>query len=169
MIWATAGGVTIGLCLLAWVLVEWFPGRKTLLSKPLESVAELIPFLSGGAYGTLAILTVGGFIGWVFDTALWIANWLGDAALWLGVGASAGVSSRGQYLPLTSLGSCAVAILTVGVVAVIVKRKCGPDVKKGVWCGMCLGTSAGVAGLAAVPLAQAANWLGATVYGAVGS
>ena len=33
------------------------------------------------------------------------------------------------------------------------------------WCGICLGMSAGVAGFAAVPLAQAANWLGAQVYG----
>jgi hypothetical protein len=30
-----------------------------------------------------------------------------------------------------------------------------------------MGTSAGVAGLAAVPLAQGANWLGDTVYGAI--
>lgn len=167
MIWATAGGVTIGLGILAWFLIDWFPGKKKLLGDPLEAAAALVPFVFGWAYGALAILTVGGLIGWAFDTALWIANWLGDAALYLGVGASAGVSSRGNYLPLTSLGSCAVLLLSVIVVAVIKKRKCGPDVKKGMLCGMCLGTSAGVAGLAAVPLAQAANWLGATVYGAV--
>lgn len=168
MIWATAGGVTIGLGILAWFLIDWWPkDEKKFMDSPLELVAQLIPFLFGWAYGALAILTVGGLIGWAFDTALWIANWLGDAALYLGVGASAGVSSRGNYLPLTSLGSCAVLLLSVIVVAVIKKRKCGPDVKKGMFCGMCLGTSAGVAGLAAVPLAQAANWLGATVYGAV--
>lgn len=167
MIWATVGGVTIGLCILGYMLIEWWPGKKKLMADPLESAAALIPFVFGWAYGALAILTVGGLIGWAFDTALWIANWLGDAALYLGVGASAGVNSRGSYLPLTSLGSCAVAILTVIVLAVIKKRKCGPEVKKGMLCGMCLGTSAGVAGLAAVPLAQTANWLGVTVYGAV--
>ena len=58
-------------------------------------------------------------------------------------------------------------VMVVVVVAVIKKRPSGPDVKRGVLTGACLGTSAGVAGLVAVPLAQAANWLGETVYGAV--
>lgn len=168
MIWATAGGVTVGLCLLGWTLVSWYPGKKALAHQPLEHVARLLPFTLGWVYGTLATLTVGGLIGWLFDAILWISNWLGDAALWLGVGAKAGISSRGNYLPLTTFGSCAVVLLTVVVLAVIKKRACGPEVKRGAWCGACLGTSAGVAGLVAVPLAQAANWLGATVYGAVG-
>lgn len=167
MIWATAGGVTIGLGILAWYLISWFPGKKPLLSDPLTHVARLLPFVFGSAYGTLGILTVGGLIGWIFDTTLWIANWLGDVALMIGVGASAGVSAQGRYLPLTSLGSLAVFLLTVIVVAIIKKRPSGDDVKKGVLCGACLGTSAGIAGLAAVPLAQAANWLGGVVYGAI--
>lgn len=167
MIWATAGGVTIGIAILAWVLIEWFPGKKQLLSKPLEHASRLLPFLLGAAYGTLGILSVGGLIGWAFDTALWVMNWLGDVALVIGVGASAGVSSRGEYLPLTDAGSMLVFLLTVAVIGFIKKRPSGGDVKKGMLCGAGLGTSAGVAGLVAVPLAQATNWLGETVYGAI--
>lgn len=167
MIWATVGGVTVGLIILAAAVIKWFPGRKKLVSDPLECIGEALPFVAGWAYGALATLSVGGLIGWAFDTVLWISNWLGDAALWLGVGTDAGVSSRGTYLPLTAQGSSAVLILTGVVIAVIKFRKCGREVKLGAWCGACLGTSAGVAGLAAVPLAQAANWLGVTVYGAM--
>lgn len=167
MIWATAGGVTIGLGVLAWFLIDWFPGKNPLLSKPLEHAAALVPFAFGFAYGTLGILTVGGLIGWWFDTTLWIANWLGDVALMIGVGASAGVSSRGNYLPLTDMGSLMMLLLTVVVIAVIKKRPSGPDLKKGTLCGLCLGASAGVAGYVAVPLAQGVNWLGETVYGAI--
>lgn len=167
MIWATAGGVTIGMGVLVWFAIDWFPGKKPLLSDPVTHAGKLLPFLFGFAYGTLAILTVGGLIGWWFDTTLWIANWLGDVALMIGVGASAGVSSRGSYLPLTSLGSMMMVLLTVAVIAIIKKRPSGSDVKKGTLCGVCLGTSAGVAGLVAVPLAQGVNWLGQTVYGAI--
>ena len=167
MIWATAGGVTIGVILLAWVLIDWFPGRKPLLSSPAQHAARLIPFAFGIAYGTLGVLSVGGLIGWAFDTALWALNWLGDAALVIGVGTSAGVSSKGEYLPLTSPGSMLMLILTGVVIAIVKKRPSGPDVKKGVLTGACLGTSAGIAGLIAVPLAQAANWAGATLYGTI--
>ena len=41
------------------------------------------------------------------------------------------------------------------------------DLLMGMWCGITLGTSAGVAGLAAVPIAQAVNWAGNALYGAV--
>lgn len=163
MIWATLGGVTIGLGILIWYLIEWFPGKKALMKDPFGRITSLLPFLFGWAYGALGVLSVGGLIGWVFDSALWITNWLGDAALWLGVGAEAGVSSRGTYLPLTTYGSCAVLLATVAIVAVIKFRRCGRDVKLGTWCGAALGTSGGVAGLAAVPLAQGANWMGEIV------
>ncbi|MFJ8081980.1 hypothetical protein ACIQ6Y_15350 [Streptomyces sp. NPDC096205] len=44
--------------------------------------------------------------------------------------------------------------------------KYGDDLTMGTWCGITLGTSAGVAGFAAVPLAEAANTIGDHVYGA---
>ena len=168
MIWATRGGVVIGLMILGHFLVSWYPGLPALRKKPLKQLAPLGPFILGWAYGALGILTVMGFIGWVFDAALWAANWLGDAALVLGVGAKAGVSARGAYLPLTDDGSGLVLVLTAVVVALVKKGVVGSEVKRGVLCGCCLGTASGVAGALAVPLAQAANTAGFYLFGWIG-
>jgi hypothetical protein len=163
----TAGGVTLGLYLLARRLIPWWPGLKGLMSDPRGAVVDLIPFAFGWAYGALVTVSVMGLIGWIGDTIVWVSSWLGDAALWIGVGADAGVSAQGNYLPLTTQGTYIVLLLT-GIVLLVIKfRKSGPEMKLGTWCGALLGTSAGVAGFTAVPLAQAANWLGATVYGHV--
>lgn len=167
MIGVTAGGVTVGLALLATYLIKWWPGIKSLQASFITHLGRLLPFISGAAYGALGALSVMGLIGWFFDTVIFVSNWLGDVALLLGVGAKAGMSAQGSYLPLTQQGSYMVALLTAVVLAVIRWRACGPEVKRGAVCGALLGTSAGVAGLVAVPLAQAANWAGATVYGGV--
>ncbi|MFJ8081981.1 hypothetical protein ACIQ6Y_15355 [Streptomyces sp. NPDC096205] len=90
MTYVTYGGVTIGICLALATLVKWWPGLKPLQKQPLQYLGKLLPFLLAWAYGVLAILTVGGLVGWIADTALWITNWLGDAALVWGVGGQAG-------------------------------------------------------------------------------
>jgi hypothetical protein len=162
----TIGGVTVGLALLIRFAVTWWPGTKVLRSNPLGHLGTLLPFLAAWAYGVLTILTVGGLVGWIADTALWISNWLGDVALVWGVGTTAGTSAgSGTYLPLTQTGGALVLLLTVGMLAAVKASRYGRDLKMGAWCGICLGTSAGIAGAAAVPLAQAANTIGATVYG----
>ena len=167
MIWATAGGVTVGLAILIHFVIAWYPGKKPLLKRPLDHVGRLLPFVFGWAYGALGTLTVMGLIGWAFDTALWAANWLGDAVLWLGVGESPGQISHGAVQPLTAVGNFTVVLLTAAVIALIKYRPSGSEIKKGVLSGLCLGTSAGVAGLTAVPLANAVNALGTVVYGNV--
>ncbi|MFE6486608.1 hypothetical protein ACFVGN_27245 [Streptomyces sp. NPDC057757] len=165
MTFVTYGGVTVGLCILGYQLMAWYPGFKALKKKPLPYLAQLAPFLLGWVYGVLAILGVGGLIGWAADTALWISNWLGDVALVWGVGGTSGQSATGTtYLPLTQAGGGVLLILTLVMTAAM--RKYGRPLQLGTWCGICLGTSAGVAGFAAVPLAQAANWCGDNVYGA---
>lgn len=164
----TIGGVTVGLAILAWQLITWWPGLKTLRKDPAGQAAQLATFLFAWAYGVLAILTVGGLIGWAADTTLWISNWLGDVALVWGVGGSTGTAAaRTAYLPLTQTGGAIVFILTVVMLAAAKRPKYGRDIKAGTWCGICLGTSAGVAGFAAVPIAQAVNWAGGALYGAV--
>jgi hypothetical protein len=162
----TIGGVTIGLMILGHVLVAWFPGTKRLQKKPVEYLGLLVPFVLAVAYGTLGVLCAMGLIGWAFDTALWASNWLGDAALWLGVGEEPGQLAAGRYVPLTVFGNCFVLVATVCMVTAIKKGGVGRDLKLGTWCGLCLGTSSGVAGLAAVPLAEAVNWTGNILYGA---
>ncbi|MFB8101335.1 hypothetical protein ACFC3O_00610 [Streptomyces sp. NPDC056007] len=162
----TIGGVTIGLAILIHHLTTWWPGAKRLRKDPAGHAAALAPFLLAWAYGVLAILTVGGIIGWIADTTLWISNWLGDVALVWGVGGTTGTAAgRTTYLPLTQTGTAVVLLLTVLLLAAAKKSQYGSALKSGAWCGICLGTSAGVAGLAAVPLAQSVNWLGANAYG----
>jgi predicted membrane protein len=168
MTYVTLGGVTVGICILIHYLVQWWPGLKSLRADPARQLGALLPFLLAWCYGCLIVLGVGGIIGWTGRAARWISNWLGDVSLVWGVGGQTGqVASRAIYLPLTQTGAAIVLILTVAMVAAVKKSRYGRDIKRGVWCGICLGTSAGVAGFAAVPLAQAANWLGLTVYGAV--
>lgn len=167
MNYVTFGGVTVGLCILVYQVVTWWPGRKALMKDPVKQAAELLPFLLGWAYGCLTTLGVGGLVGLVSGTVLGLSNWLGDASLVWGVGGNAGeLAARETFVPLTGPGLSVVLILTVAFVAAAKKSKHGQDLKRGAWCGICLGTSAGVAGFAAVPLAQAANWLGGTLYGA---
>ncbi|MFD5900992.1 hypothetical protein ACFWHG_05770 [Streptomyces microflavus] len=162
----TIGGVTVGLAILVHHVVTWWPGLKRLRKDPAGQVAALAPFLLAWSYGALAILTVGGIIGWIADTTLWISSWLGDVALVWGVGGTTGTAAgRTTYLPLTQTGTAVVLLLTVLLLAAAKKSQYGGALKSGAWCGICLGTSAGVTGLAAVPLAQAVNWLGANAYG----
>jgi hypothetical protein len=164
----TFGGVTVGLAILIYQLFTWWPGTKALRKDVARQAGALLPFLAAWSYGVLTILTVGGLVGWVADTALWISNWLGDVALVWGVGGEPGQHGGAvAYLPLTQTGGAVVLLLTIAVVAAVKRSKHGRDIKAGAWCGICLGTSAGVAGFAAVPLAQAVNWAGGALYGVV--
>ncbi|MFE3169314.1 hypothetical protein [Streptomyces sp. NPDC059224] len=169
MTYVTIGGVTVGLMILAYQLALWWPGLKPLRKDPVRHAAALLPFFLSCAYGALTVLGIGGLIGWAARTAVWITSWLGDVALVWGVGTDAGQRAGGTvYLPLTQTGGALVLILTVIVVVTAKKStKHGGAISRGAWCGMTLGTSAGIAGFAAVPLATAANWLGGTVYGAM--
>lgn len=170
MNYVTMGGVTVGICLLGWQLITWFPGRRQLLKDPLKHASRLLPWLLAWCYGCLTTLGVAGLIGTVSSSILGLSNWLGDAALLWGVGEQRGqLSARTTFLPLSGPGNCLVLILTVCFIAAV--KKASEDnagvLKRGAWCGITLGTSAGVAGFAAVPLAQAANYLADHLYAAV--
>jgi hypothetical protein len=167
MNYVTYGGVTVGLCLLIHQLVTWWPGRKALMKDPVKQAAELLPFLLGWTYGCLTTLGVGGLVGLVSGTVLGLSNWLGDVALVWGVGGAGGQTAAAKtFVPLSGPGLGIVLILTVAFLAAVKKSKHGQQLKRGGWCGICLGTSAGVAGFAAVPLATAATIVGDRVYGA---
>jgi len=166
MNYVTYGGVTIGLCILLYELVTWWPGRKALMKDPARQAAELLPFLLSWSYGCLTTLGIGGLIGLASGAALGLSNWLGDVALVWGVGGSSGqLAAAPSFVPLSGPGIALVLILTIGIVAAAKKSRHGSAIKRGSWCGICLGTSAGVAGFAAVPLATAVNWLGDNLYG----
>lgn len=160
------GGVTIGLCILIATVIKWWPGLKPLRKYPTRYLGALLPFTIAWAYGCLTVLGIGGLIGWMASAARWISNWLGDAALVWGVGGDAQENvSAPMYVPLTQHGGGIVLILTAAICVSIKKSKYGRDIKMGVWCGLLLGTSAGIAGFAAVPLANAVNVVGELVFG----
>lgn len=170
MNYVTLGGVTVGLCILGWDVTKWWPGRKQLLKDPLKHTSRLLPFLLSWAYGCLTTLGIAGLIGTASSAVLGLSNWLGDAALVWGVGERPGqLAAAKTFVPLSTPGACLVLILTAVFLASVKKAsdETSSILKRGAWCGICLGTSAGVAGFAAVPLAQAANWLGGTVYRSV--
>lgn len=168
MTYVTIGGVTVGLMILAHFVTTWWPGTKPLRKDPARHAAALLPFLLSWSYGALTVLGIGGLIGWAARTTVWITSWLGDVALVWGVGTDAGQRAGGTvYLPLTQTGGALVLILTVIVTVAAKKSKHGRSITAGTWCGLMLGTSAGVAGFAAVPLARAANWLGGALYGVI--
>ena len=171
MNYVTYGGVTVGLILLGYELVSWWPGRKALMKDPVKHASRLLPFLLSWAYGCLTTLGVGGAVGWVSGAILDLSNWLGDVALVWGVGGTGGqAAARATIHPHSGPGLGKVLIHTACFAAPV--KKAAEDqasvMKRGAWCGITLGTSAGVAGFAAVPLAMAANWLGDNTYGRLG-
>ncbi|MFE1326341.1 hypothetical protein [Streptomyces sp. NPDC058741] len=166
MNYVTFGGVTVGLCILGYEIMSWWPGRKALMKDPVKHAATLLPFLAAWCYGCLTTLGAG-LIGTASSSVLGLSNWLGDAALLWGVGEQPGqLAARKTFTPLSGPGACLVLILTAVLVAAV--KKAGDqtrgELKRGVWCGITLGTSAGVAGFAAVPLAQAVNAVADSVY-----
>ncbi|NUP19251.1 MAG: hypothetical protein HOZ81_24795 [Streptomyces sp.] len=169
MNYVTLGGVTVGICLLIWDVIKWWPGYKRLMKDPLKHASKLLPWLLSWCYGALTTLGVAGIIGTASSAVLGLSNWLGDAALLWGVGERPGqLSAAKTFVPLSTPGACVVLILTAAFIAAVKKASDEQRglLKRGAWCGITLGTSSGVAGFAAVPLAVAANWIGDTVYGA---
>jgi hypothetical protein len=169
MNYVTYGGVTVGLCLLIHQAVTWYPSRKALMKDPLKHAARLLPFLASWAYGCLTTLGIGGIIGTASSATLGLSNWLGDVALFWGVGERGGqLAAAKTFVPLSGPGAALVLIATVGFVAAVKKasEERAGVLKRGAWCGITLGTSAGVAGFAAVPLALSANWIGDHIYAA---
>ncbi|MFI6279641.1 hypothetical protein [Streptomyces sp. NPDC050988] len=167
MNYVTFGGVTVGLIVLGYQLTLWYPGRKQLMKDPLKHASRLLPFLASWCYGCLTTLGIGGLIGTASSSVLGLSNWLGDAALVWGVGESVGQQAGAKmFVPLSTPGAAVVLIATAVFAAAM--KKAGDEtrgeLKRGAWCGITLGTSAGVAGFAAVPLATAANWCGEYAY-----
>lgn len=170
MNYVTFGGVTVGLCILGYQLMIWWPGRKQLMKDPVKHAAALLPFLASWAYGCLTTLGIAGLIGTASSAVLGLSNWLGDAALIWGIGEPAGQQAGAKtFVPLSGPGAALVLIATCVFIAAVKKASADTSktLKLGAWCGITLGTSAGVAGFAAVPLAQATNWCGDSLYAAV--
>lgn len=157
------GGVAIGLGVLCWRLIRWWPGTKRLKTKGIAYLQLLLPFAYAWCYGMLAILCVGGLIGAAADAVLWGSNWLGEAAFVWGIGGEYRYSTtRPATSALTVGGSLIFLIMTFCYFALLKKSEnTRKDMLYGAWSGICLGLSKGIAGAAAIPLASLVNVAGA--------
>lgn len=164
MIWVTVGGVSVSIVILLWKLIDWWPGIPSLRKKPLPHLGRLGPFAACWCFGVLVPMVYGGLVFWAGWAGLWAMNWLGDAALVWGVGSEWQQSAqRAASIRLTAFGNASMLVLTFCVYFLARKRD---GIWPGVLCGMGMGSSAGVAGLVAVPLSQGVDKLGLLVYGA---
>lgn len=107
-----------------------------------------------------------GLLGGGADWSLWGTSAIGNAALAYGVGGGTPDVSRTSHLVLTDGGHAVVIIATVVLVAVwTVRRGFRWDLFGAVMCGISLGLSSGVAGLAGWVLSPVVSTLGDAVVG----
>lgn len=160
----TLGALFIGVAALIWELAAWYPGYKALQARPMDHAAALLPFLSYWAVGALAAMCVGGIVAMVTDFVIWGVGWLGDGALVWGVGGTRQTAPTSADIALTEGGLFIAALV---LVAALVRRKKGAADSKGrgILSGVLMGTSAGIARVAAVPLASSANLAGVWITG----
>lgn len=157
---ATLGAAILGLGILAYHLIVWWPGHKALRKSPIIAL-ELAPFAFGFCFGTLAVLCAGGVLGWTASATLWGGSWLGDGALVWGVGGYREDVSRAAQPFVTNGGRAIILVLTFVFFAVLKRRKSSGGIKQGAVAGVMLATVKGVAGIMAIPLASSVNLAGA--------
>lgn len=160
----TLGGVVVGLSLLVWEIVMWWPGSKQ-ATKP-KHLFRLLPFVLAWMYGMLLILSAGGVLGLAADYSLWGASEIGGAVLEYGAGGTAPEVTRTSNLVLTPGGHGFVIVATVGLIAVWWKRR-GINwmLVRAVLSGICLGLAGGVAGVAGYVLSPAVSTAGDAIAG----
>lgn len=166
------GGAAIGTLILVLVLQRWWMKGK---SKGGDgegggrNFKALIPFTLSTLYGMLAILCGGGVLGTLANVGLWGSNGLGGIGLIYGVGGTNPDVTRVRSMALTPGGYVIVFVLTGMIVGAFRWSKKFPkkQVMLGIVCGISLGLVAGVAGVMAVPLANAANLAGVWWSGTV--
>ncbi|MFI8294046.1 hypothetical protein ACIGBL_33410 [Streptomyces sp. NPDC085614] len=160
----TLGGVVVGLSLLAWEIVMWWPGAKG--AGKGKHMLRLLPFALAWLYGMLLILSAGGLLGLAADYSLWGVSDLGDAVLEYGAGSASPEVTRSSNLALTPGGHGVVVIATVVLIAVWVKRR-GINwmLVRAVLSGILLGLAGGIAGIAGYVLSPAVSTAGDAIVG----
>lgn len=169
----TLGCVTVGTITLLLTVLRWWKkssakgedggGRKW---------GQLVPFVVALCYGMLVVLsaTSTSLLGFIARAGLWSGNGIGHAYLVWGIGGTDHNITKTQPALLTAGGKAVLAIWTALQVAAQKwsKKQARLYTSLGVVSGFCLGLSAGVAGIAAIPLASAVNAAGAWYAGWAG-
>jgi hypothetical protein len=164
-IWTTntlsLGGLTTGLGILTWVGYRWwFTQRK-------NWKALVFPFVPLMCYGMLLILSAGGVLGGAAGVTLWGSNLVGDVTLEYGAGGGTPEVTRPVSLVLTNGGHMMVVLMTIALIATwVFKRSIRRiDIVLPIVCGVSLGLSSGIAGVAAQVLGPAVDTSGGMLAG----
>ncbi|KAB8162933.1 hypothetical protein FH609_004195 [Streptomyces sp. 3MP-14] len=153
------GGILIGLGILTWYGARWWykgrpkgKGKKSGDGEAVETSTrdwkELLPLASGLVYGSAMVACVGGLIGW---TAYYISNLNsggGNTALAGTTGAQGRDMATNDITYLTDGGALIVAVALVALIALWKKipKKKRIQLAAGVWAGVSLAYSSGLAG-----------------------
>jgi hypothetical protein len=170
----TLGCVTLGTITLLLTLLRWW--KKSSTGKGEDGggrkYSQLVPFVIALAYGMLVVLaaTSTSLLGFIARAGLWGGKGIGHAYLVWGIGGTDHTITRSQLALLTPGGKAVLAIWTALQIASQKwsKKQARLYSTLGVISGFCLGLSAGVAGIAAIPLASSVNALGAWYSGWAG-
>ncbi|MEU6342202.1 hypothetical protein ABZ883_14820 [Streptomyces sp. NPDC046977] len=170
--YVTLGAPTLGTIVLLLVHLRWWKksgGKKTDDGGGGRSVLALLPFWLSWCYGMIAVLASPGIsvLGITTRAVLWSGNGLGYAYLVWGIGGDSPTATRAAPVVLTAGGYAVFAIWTAMVIGHHLWSKRIPRQMSlfGVLSGIFMGMAAGIAGVAAVPLASAINMGGAWYTG----
>jgi len=169
------GGLTVGMAILVWHISSWYLSQSSKLSffKKLKGDWKglLLPFIPLMLFGSLLILSAGGYLADLAGIPLWGSNELGGLALERGMGGNNPDVTRTNHIALDDGGRSVVLLMLVVFVVYWLKRVRGRDWKEQVAlalplvCGICLGLSDGYAGWASESLGPPVDSLGASLAG----
>ncbi|GAA4663159.1 hypothetical protein [Streptomyces youssoufiensis] len=163
----TAGGILVGLAILAWYGVRWWQvnGKK----KTGKDYKALIPLAYGLLLGVLGAACAGGILGWVFSRVRSASNATGEKVLGSTTGANGASLATTTLPPLTGGGSILVVIAFV-VAAALWKKVDKSDQKMlgaGAISGATLCSSGGIGGTGALALLPLVNSVGDSLVSSV--
>jgi hypothetical protein len=164
-VWTTntlsLGGLTVGLGILTWTGYRWWHTQR----KNWKALA--FPFFPLMSYGMLLVLSAGGLLGGIAGIALWGSNHIGDITLKYGVGGGTPGVTRSVSLVLTDGGHMMVILMTIAMIATWIYKKSlrRLDIILPIVCGISLGLSSGIAGVAAQALGPVVDTAGGALAG----
>jgi hypothetical protein len=169
----TLGGITFGTIIVVLVALRWWKkgGGGGKGQGGGRDWKDLVPFVVALAFGILAVLAAGPIsaLGLITRLSLWGGDGIGYAYLVWGIGGNSPNVARATSIVLTDGGYAVFAIWTAVMIGAFLWSKKLPKLQTGmgIFAGILLGLSQGIAGLAAVPLASAVNAGGSWYAGLV--
>lgn len=169
------GGITLGTIIVIAVVFRWFKksggGGKKNDDGGSRDWKALVPFFAALSFGILAVLAAGpaSALGLITRFGLWGGDGIGYAYLVWGIGGNSPDVTRATPVVLTDGGYAIFAIWAALMVFQFLWSKKLPKLQTaaGIFAGVLLGLSQGIAGMAAVPLASAVNAGGSWYAGLV--